>query len=122
MLKVFATRLQHGQCWDVIRGIDDATLRKHCRDWLTAANEPTLRDHLVAELIQLGISEPIDIDAVLQQLRSSSRGNTLAALRLCASVPRELLPTIEAICDETPDSEYWHDDWYAREILIRANR
>ena len=57
LLKVFATRLQHGQCWDVIRGIDDTTLRKHCRDWLTAANEPTLRDHLVAELIQLGISE-----------------------------------------------------------------
>lgn len=122
LLTAFETQLRRGQCWPVLLGMDDDRLRKHAREWLASENTAEVNDRLVAEIVALGLSQAVDIQAVERILRSQQRSSTLSALRRRSSVPAALIPALEAICDEPADSDYWYDDWEARELLILANR
>ena len=122
LVDTFRASLRKGQMWHIVRGMDDESMRLLARQWLKETDDGDVRDNLLAELVKLGLSKGQDIQMVEQALRTQHRNDVLAALSSADRVPAQLIPALEAVCDEEPDGDWWSDDWSAREALITAHR
>tara|TARA_R110002072_G_scaffold269079_5_gene428282 strand:+ start:29590 stop:31545 length:1956 start_codon:yes stop_codon:yes gene_type:complete len=122
LVNTFEDSLRKGQMWSVVRGMDDEKMRLLARQWLKETDDLDVRDNLLAELVKLGLSKGQDIQMVEQALRTNHRNDVLSALSAADKVPAQLIPALEAVCDEEPDGDWWSDDWSAREALITAHR
>lgn len=119
VLQHLEAKLKDGECWTLARGIDDATLKKYARQWIQECDDPVQRDDLLGEFLLMGLDQAVDIQMVEAALRSEHRGQCLIRLRWLDTIPRELIPALEAVCTDPVDRDEYR---YARESLQIANR
>lgn len=122
LIEMFEPQLKKGQLFDVVLGLDDDHLRKRLNQWVEDEPDDNVRDDLLRHLVRLGLKSGREIQFVERALQSDHSIYVLSALSRADQVPAQLIPTLEKICDQEPDNDWWSGDWDAREALITAHR